>query len=155
MAFFKFLSFRMQLLQKHTLHHHKSQCNLSRFMALFLYFFFSDIVIWPSRGPVCFRLIVLVSLRFCTNLHPSPITILYVYHRFVCSRAGPGDMAICCPMYASTPMLDALMRLRRPSTVIVDTDNRTLQTTWTLFALSKMGGERLPSRVSRWELCSR
>jgi hypothetical protein len=33
------------------------------------------------------------------------------------SRAGPRDMAIGRPMYASTPMLGALMRLRRLSIV--------------------------------------
>jgi hypothetical protein len=55
-------------------------------------------------------------------------------------------------MYASTPMLDAFdaftMIIRRSplSTVMVDTDNRTLQTTWTLFALSNLGGERLSSQ---------
>ena len=43
-------------------------------------------------------------------------------------------------------MLDALMRLRRSrssvlSTVIVATDNRRLQTTWTLPVLSEIGGE--------------
>jgi hypothetical protein len=52
-GFFKFLSFRMQLFQKHTLPH-KLQCNLSRF-TLHGTFLFSDIVIWPSRGSVCFR----------------------------------------------------------------------------------------------------
>lgn len=62
---FKFLPFRMHLFQKHTLHH-KSQ---SHFTVLFLCLF-SDIVIWPSRGPVYFRLIVLVSLRFCTSFPP-------------------------------------------------------------------------------------
>ena len=42
----------------------------------------SDIIIWPSRGPVCFRPHVLISLRLCiTPLpHPPSSIILYVYH---------------------------------------------------------------------------
>jgi hypothetical protein len=69
MAFFKFLSFRMQLFQDHTLHH-KPQCNLSRFMVLFLCFFFSDIVIGHLGDQCAFALIVLIFLRFCMNFPP-------------------------------------------------------------------------------------
>jgi len=101
MAFFKFISFRSQLFQNiPSTTNHKSIFHASRF---FFCTFFSDIVIWPSRGPVYFSL----SLCFCINFlppplpHHNPVSILL----FRCSRAGPGDMAIGRPMYASTRCL--------------------------------------------------
>lgn len=110
--FFKFLPFRMQQTLRHT-----TQCNLSRFMVLFLYFVFSDIVI-GHLGDQCAFGLVLVFVRLCINLPPFPSQLCkYITVSFRCSCAGPGDMAICCPMYASTPMLDALMRFRRSSIV--------------------------------------
>lgn len=57
----------------------------SHFMVLFLCLF-SDIVIWPSRGPVCFRLIVLVSLRFCTSFSTFPYHNSVSIPPFRCSR---------------------------------------------------------------------
>jgi len=132
-------SFRMQLFQNIPF---TTNRNISRFMILFLYFFL--ILLFGHLGDQCaFALVVVVSLRLCTSFSPHDSVRI---PPFRCSRAGPGDMAICCPVYASTLMLDALMRLRRSrssvlSTVIVATDNRRLQTTWTLPVLSEIGGE--------------
>jgi hypothetical protein len=104
MAFFKFLPFRMQLFQKHTLH--KSQCNLSRFMVLFLYFFFL-ILLFGHLGDQCaFGLVVLVSLCLCISFPPLPHHNSVRLPPFRCSCAGPGELAIVRrPMYASTRLM--------------------------------------------------
>ncbi len=51
-------------------------------------------------------------------------------------------------MYVSTPMLDVYNDHRSPvlSTVIVDTNNRTLQTTWIFFIIRLIIGHERSSR---------
>ena len=79
-------SFRMQLFQNIPF---TTNRNISRFMILFLYFFL--ILLFGHLGDQCaFALVVVVSLRLCTSFSPhSPITILYVYHRFVAPALVP------------------------------------------------------------------
>jgi len=77
---------------------------------------FFDIVVWPSRGPVCFL------LPSCSCFSASAVLLPPLpHHNFVpiplirCSRAGPGDVAVGRPMYASVPLARPVLVIAAPT----------------------------------------
>jgi len=138
-----------------------TNCNATFHASWYFFCAFFLILLFGHLGDQCaFRLIVLVSLRLCISFPPLSHHNSVRLPPFRCSCAGPGDMVICHPNYASTPMLDAFDAFYN--------DHRSFSflPLWLIpiivryrqlgqyFALSKMGGERLSSRVNE-ELCSR
>ena len=118
----------------------------------FLYFFSFLILLFGQLGDQCVFAVIVSCFSASLIFPPLPdhnCTYTTVSLLLRWSRRYGHRVASC--MLASTLMLDALVYDDHGSfvlsTVILGADNRTLQTTWTLFALSKMGGERLSSRV--------